>query len=394
MCFTFFVEFWMREVNCVWFRNTVGSQFLKVSMPKDAISLQATVKTAAGIHKMTIDRWGDSTHKYDNYNSRRHPTSRDQSAIRRYEADKIVMDPLPPPIPVMKKKNSIRYWPAPTMEDIERSEARKMWHSLKHPNSRKNRRSSPYYPHSPQYPGPSTPEREIQSEAGSPPPSEMTHDPQDPWATTEDEVPHLISINNSDEEGIGQPEYTNGTPPKKLKDFIESTGELNQALEEAIQIMGEQEEETPKEPEVLKIAYLMRNLTPNKVTYMDAPDTKRANPGRHRNKEYSKAEVNQVVILEAPGSPENGRTKRGSNTSQSGKIPLIPEIPKAAEENKARKAENQEVSNPEVKTNAAGNSGSVRKRVSPCRCNKPETCTGEATSTTAGDSGHDSDNQE
>ena len=264
----------MREVNCVWFRNTVGSQFLKVSMPKDAISLQATVKTAAGIHKMTIDRWGDSTHKYDNYNSRRHPTSRDQSAIKRYEADKIVMDPLPPPIPVMKKKNSTRNRPPPTMEDIERSEARKMWHSLKHQNSRRNRRSSPYYPHSPQYPGPSTPEREIQSEAGSPPLSEMTHDPQGPWATTEDEVPHLIS----DEEEYEQhgnppyrPETPDGTPPKKLKDFIESTGELNQALEDAIEILGEQEENTTHEPEVLKIAYVVKNLNPNKVTYMGIP---------------------------------------------------------------------------------------------------------------------------
>ena len=356
-------------------------------MPKDAISLQATVKTAAGIHKMTIDRWGDSTHKYDNYNSRRHPTSRDQSAIKRYETDKIVMDPLPPPIPVMKKKNSTRYWPAPTMEDIERSEAGKMWHSLKHPNSRRNRRSSPYYPPSPQYPGPSTPEREVQSEAGSPHPTEMAYDPQDPWAITDNETPHLISINNSDEEEYEQhrnppfrPETPNDTPPKKLKDFVKSTEELNQALEDAIQIMGEQEQDTTHEPEVLKIAYLVKNLNPNKVTYMGVPDTKMANPGRHRNKAvYKKAEVNQVTILEAPGSPENGKAKTGPKTPQSGTIHMILEAPKAAEENKAQIAENQE---------------NARERVSPCRCNKPETCTGEATSTTAGDSGHDRDNQE
>ena len=349
-------------------------------MPKDAISLQATIKTAAGIHKMTIDRWGDSTHKYDNYNSRRHPTSRDQSAIKRYEADKIVMDPLPPPIPVMKKRNSTRYWPAPTMEDMERSEAGKMWHSLKHPNSRRNRRSSPYYPQSPQYPGPSTPEREIQSEAGSPHPTDMAHDPQDPWATTDNETPNLISINHSDEEGCEQhgnspyrPETPNGTPPKKLKDFIESTVELNQALEDAIQIMGEQEEETTQEPEVLKIAYLIKNINPNKVTYMDAPDTRMANPGRHRNKaEYRKAEVNQVIILEAPGSPENGKAKTGSNSPQSGIIHLIPEAPQAAEEKKAKNTEKREVSKSEAKANNAENQENARERVSPCRCNKPE----------------------
>ena len=42
----------MREVNSVWYRNSVGNQFLKVAMPKDAISLQATVKTASGVHKI------------------------------------------------------------------------------------------------------------------------------------------------------------------------------------------------------------------------------------------------------------------------------------------------------------------------------------------------------
>ena len=105
-----------------------------------------------------------------------------------------------------------------------------------------------------------------------------------------------------------------------------------------------------------------------------------ANPGRHRNKAvYRKAEVNQVTILEAPGSPENGKAKTGPKTPQSGTIHMILEDPKAAEENKAQIAENQE------------NAG---ERVSPCRCNRPETCTGEATSTTAGDSGNDSDNQE
>ena len=285
---------------------------------------------------------------------------------------------------------------------MERSEVGKMWHSLKHPNSRRNRRSSPYYPHSPQYPGPSTPEREIQSEAGSPHPTGKAHDPQDPWATTDNETPDLISVNHLDEERYEQhenypsrPETPNGTPPKKIRDFLESTEELNQALEDAIQIMGKQEEDTVQEPEVQKIAYLIKSIIPNKVTYMDAPDTKMANPGRHRNKtEYRKAEINQVVILEAPEPPEDENDKRSANTSQPEIIPLIPEIPKAAEKNKAKTAEKQEVSNPEVKATTAGNPGSARQRMSPCRCNKPETCTGEATSTTAGDSGHDSEDQE
>ena len=54
--------------------------------------------------------------------------------------------------------------------------------------------------------------------------------------------------------------------------------------------MGEQEVQTAQEPETLKMAKLMMNVNPNKVTYMEDPDTKIANPGRHRNKvEYSTA---------------------------------------------------------------------------------------------------------
>ena len=212
----------MREVNGVWFRNTVGSQFLKVSMPKDAISLQATVKTASGVHKLTIDRWGDSTHKYDHYNSRRHPTSRDQVAIKRYEVDKMAMDPLPSPIPVMKKKNSTRYLPSPREEDLENSEAGRTWHSHRHPNSRRDRRSSPYYPLSPKYHGPSSKEEEGE-QVVSPHPPEEAHDSQDPWSIpyqeVENDAPDLISY-QLDGQGTGnrsptdRPETPNGTPPR------------------------------------------------------------------------------------------------------------------------------------------------------------------------------------
>ena len=383
----------MREVNCVWFRNTVGSQFLKVSMPKDAISLQATVKTASGVHKITIDRWGDATHKYDHYNSRRHPTSRDQVAIKRYEADKMVMDPLPSPIPVMKKKNSTRYWPAPTEQEIANGEPGRMWHSHKHPNSRRDRRSSPYYPPSPQYQGPE--EEEGQQEA-RPHPPENIQDPQDPWSVNdqyiEDEVPDLISYQlDGQETGDGnstdRPETPNGTPPKKMKDFIESTEGIRQALDDAIEIMAEQEIQAAKVPEVLKMAKLMMDVNPNKVTYMDGPDTKAANPGRHRNKmEYNKAEVNHVVFLEGPESPEIGKASKEPDSPQSGKIPLTPKVTKAAE--------TKGVTNPEMKLQKAETPNNPRKRMSPCKCNQPETCTSEATPTTAGDSGHESEDQE
>ena len=126
-------------------------------------------------------------------------------------------------------------------------------------------------------------------------------------------------------------------------------------------------------PEALKIAKTMIDVTPNKVTPMDGPDTKIANPGRHRNKvELHKAEITEVVFLEAPGSPE---------PEQATMAPLTPKILEASkkEENKANKA-------PVI--------SGYRKRMSPCKGNKPEACTSEAISTTAGDSGHNSEEAE
>ena len=151
--------------------------------------------------------------------------------------------------------------------------------------------------------------------------------------------------------------------------------------------MEEQEVQAAKEPEVLKVANLMGNINPNKVTHMDAPDTKIANPGRHRNKaEFNKAEINHVVILEAPESPETGRANKGPDSPQSGIIPLTPKVTKAAEK--------KEGTNPEEKGKKADAPNIPRKRMSPYKCSQPKTCTSEATSTTAGNSGSDSENQE
>ena len=249
--------------------------------------------------------------------------------------------------------------------------------ATRHPNSRRDRRSSPYYPPSPQYPGPSTPEM---SEAESPQPQENFHDPQDPWSVHEyevvNDVPDVISyqldgLGTGNENTTGRSATPNGTPPKKLKDLLESTEELNQALDDAVEIMKEQEAQAAKVPEAPKMAKLMLNINPNKVTYMDCPDTKIANPGRHRNKaKFNKAEINHIVFLEAPESPETGTANKYPDSQQSEKTLLTHKVTKAGDQENAR------------------------KRVSPCKCNKPETCTGEATSTTAGDSGHDSENQE
>ena len=65
----------------------------------------------------------------------------------------------------------------------------------------------------------------------------------------------------------------------------------------------------------LKIAKTLMDVTPNKVIPMDGPDTKIANPGRHRNKvELHKAKISEVIFLEAPGSPEPEQAANGPMT--------------------------------------------------------------------------------
>ena len=127
----------------------------------------------------------------------------------------------------------------------------------------------------------------------------------------------------------------------------------------------------PQKP--LKIAKTLIDVTPNKVIPMDGPDTKIANPGRHRNKvELHKAEITEIRFLEAPGSPEPKPTTN---------VPLTPKIldTTGKDADKGKKA-----------SVTCG----TRKRMSPCQCSKPEACTSEATSTTAGDSCHDSEDSE
>ena len=71
--------------------NHNGDQYLKLSMPEDAWSLKAVIKTSRGTHWMSFDRWGDSTHKMSTYNNRKHPSHKDQMYIDRMEAENMVM---------------------------------------------------------------------------------------------------------------------------------------------------------------------------------------------------------------------------------------------------------------------------------------------------------------
>ena len=253
----------------MWYRNTMGRQFLKLAMPMDAISMQTTVKTASGVHKMTIDRWGDTTHKYDNYNSRRHPTHKDSQAIRRYEAEKAVLNPLPSPMPVLKRREQQRRNLRTEGLRDEYYEDGRSWHSQRNPTPRRERRRSPYYPPSPRYEASSSEEEGRDPIIRSQPPSAAQGAPEDPWASPEegqgqlDDIPELVAVPQLDGQGEGSEGFSSGdsdpkvptntpierpgTPvmpiPKNMKKFLDSTAELDQVLEEALE--GMELEETP-----------------------------------------------------------------------------------------------------------------------------------------------------
>ena len=67
--------------------------------------MAATIKTRKGVHRMTMDRWGDSTHKMSAYNNRYHPSNRDQRQIDRMERETMVLYPTLQPNPVLPMRS-------------------------------------------------------------------------------------------------------------------------------------------------------------------------------------------------------------------------------------------------------------------------------------------------
>ena len=53
---------------------------------------------------MTMDRWGDSTHKMSAYNNRYQPSTRDQRQIDRMKRETMVLYPTLAPNPVLPKR--------------------------------------------------------------------------------------------------------------------------------------------------------------------------------------------------------------------------------------------------------------------------------------------------
>ena len=352
-----------KEVAGVWYRDHEGKEFLKIALPVDAWGMAATIKTRKGVHKMTMDRWGDSTHKMSAYNNRYQPSTRDQKQIDRMKRETMVLYPTLQPNLVLPIRSpgfsggrgvfprvtgglrglnwtagGLRVQPPRNELEPEREEGpstsgfyrqqreaapyvtRRRFHR-KSPSRRPHRRT-PYYPPSPQYRGDSASEDEV---AQAPAAKGKYTDPT-PTPIPRDE--HA----NMDQEESGKEEDSPGyaTPPEAMAKTTQQlhtalSNQLDKALQEVLDKPGPScsrkqgggdREPTPG-PQILKqgelnLATEKWFLEPNKVRFMDEPDTYRANVGRHREIQprLMKAKTYpHLVFADPPASPDREISK-------------------------------------------------------------------------------------
>ena len=320
--------------------------------------MAATIKTRKGVHKMTMDRWGDSTHKMSAYNNRYQPSTRDQRQIDRMKRETMVLYPILAPNPVLPKRipgfsggqgvfprvtgglrglnwraEGLRVQPPRNGLEPENEEGpstsgfyrqqreaapyviRRKFHR-KSPSRRPHRRT-PYYPPSPQYRCDSTSE----DEAVQAPAAKGKYTDPTPTPIPRDEPASM------DQEESGKEEDSPGyaTPPETITRTTQQlhtalSNQLDKALQEALDKPGPSclrkqgggdREPTPG-PQVLKqgklnLATEKWFLEPNKVRFMDEPDTYRANVGRHREPQprLMKAKTYpHLVFADPPASPD------------------------------------------------------------------------------------------
>ena len=309
--------------------------------------MAATIKTRKGVHRMTMDRWGDSTHKMSAYNNRYHPSNRDQRQIDRMERETMVLYPTLQPNPVLPKRargNRDLNWRAeglrvqPSRNELEperegpstsgfyrqQREAapfitRRRFHR-KSPSRRPHRRMP--YPPSPQYRGDSTSE----DEAVKVPAAKGKYTDPTPTPIPRDELASM------DEEGSGKEEDSPwyATPPETIARTTQQlhtalSNQLDKALQEALDRPGPSclrkqgggdREPTPG-PQALKQGELNLStekwfLEPNKVRFIDEPDTYRANEGRHRETQPRLVKAKtypHLVFADPPASPDRETSK-------------------------------------------------------------------------------------
>ena len=324
--------------------------------------MAATIKTKKGVHKMTMDRWGDSTHKMSAYNSRFQPSTRDQRQIDRMKRETMVLYPTLQPNPVLPMRSpgfsgGRGVFPRVTGElrglnwraegltvqlprnelEPEREEGlstsgfyrqqreaapfvtRRRFHR-KGPSRRPHRRT-PYYPPSPQYRGDSTSEDEaVQAPAAK---GKYT----DPTLTP---IPRDEPANMDQEESGKEDSPGYATPPEAMAKTTQQlhtalSNQLDKALQEALDKPGPSclrkqgggDREPTTGPQALKqgelnLATEKWFLEPNKVRFMDEPDTYRANVGRHREPQprLMKAKTYpHLVFADPPASPDREISK-------------------------------------------------------------------------------------
>ena len=325
--------------------------------------MATTIKTRKGVHKMTMDRWGDSTHKMSAYNNRYQPSTRDQRQIDRMKRETMVLYPTIAPNPVLPKRipgfsgsqgvfprvtgglrglnwraEGLRVQPPRNGLEPENEEGpstsgfyrqqreaapyvtRRRFHR-KSPSRRPHRRT-PYYPPSPQYRCDSTSE----DEAVQAPAAKGKYTDPTPTPIPRDEPANMDQEESGKEEG--SPGYA--TPPEAIAKttqqlHIALSNHLDKALQEALDKPGPSclrkqgggdREPTPG-PQVLKqgelnLATEKWFLEPNKVRFMDEPDTYRANVGRHREPQprLMKAKTYpHLVFADPPASPDRETSK-------------------------------------------------------------------------------------
>ena len=298
-----------------------------------------------------MDRWGDSTHKMSAYNNRYHPSNRDQRQMDRMERETMVLYPTLQPNLILPKKSpgfsggrgmfrglnwraeGLRIQPSRNELETGREEGpstssfyrqqreaapfvtRRRFHR-KSPSRRPHRRT-PYYPPSPQYRGDTTSEDEavqVTAAKGKYTDPTPTPNPRDEFDSMEEQ------------EGSGKEESPGyATPPEGLPKTTQQlhtalSNQLDKALQEALDKPGPSSlrkqgggdrEPTPG-PQALKqgelnLATENWSLIPNKVRFMDEPDTFRANVGRHRETQPRLVRAKtypHLVFADPPASPD------------------------------------------------------------------------------------------
>ena len=328
--------------------------------------MTATVKTKKGVHKMTMDRRGDSTHRMSAYNNQHHPSSRDQRQIDRMERETMVLYPTLQPDLVLPMRSpgfsggrgvfprgtggfTGLNWRAegliappprnglaclqPECEEGPSTSAfyrqqreaapfvTRRKYSRKSPSRRPHRRM-PYYPPSPQYKSASTSEDEaeqIPAAKGKYTDPTLTPIPRDGPASMEQEE------TGKEEDSLGY-----ATPPEAVgmttqQQHTALSNQLDRALQDILDQPGPScskkqgggDREPTTGPQDLKHGELhlaTENwfLEPNKVSFMDGPDTYRANVGRHRESQLRLMRAKtypHLVFADPPASPDRETRK-------------------------------------------------------------------------------------